>query len=108
MEEQKPPLETPATAALRSRELYKYFIPPGTQFPPTKVSTTQSVLSAYAQLVAWRMDTRRALVSLIDKDIQYFVAESAKTLNIEDRQVYTHQDSQLCDIGLIYIMQYAM
>jgi hypothetical protein len=34
------------------------------------------------------MNCRRAMVSLIDKETQYFVAESSKTLNLEDKYVY--------------------
>jgi hypothetical protein len=81
----KPDIETPATATKRIRELYKYFVPPGSAFSASRSTLPQSILAAHVQLVAWRMNTRRALVSLIDRDRQYFVAESSKTLNLEDR-----------------------
>lgn len=77
--------ETPAVASRRARELYKYFIPPQRQTPSSQTSTPDTALAAQAQLVAWRLNTRRAMISLIDQDTQYFVAESSKTLNLEDR-----------------------
>jgi hypothetical protein len=76
--------ESPAAKVQRSRELYKYFVPPGSTLAASKLTTPQSVLSAHTQLVAWRMNTRRALLSLIDRDTQYFVAESTKTVHLED------------------------
>jgi hypothetical protein len=44
-----------------------------------------TVLTAHAQLVTWRLNCQRAMVSLIDRDVQYFVAESTKTLHLDDR-----------------------
>ncbi|KAF2143311.1 uncharacterized protein K452DRAFT_225560, partial [Aplosporella prunicola CBS 121167] len=68
---------------LRARELYKYFQPPrpldNTAF---RSAPPDTVLTAYAQLVSWRLNTQRALISFLDRDTQYFVAEGTKTLNI--------------------------
>jgi hypothetical protein len=76
-------VEDPRVSSRRARELYKYFIPPD----PSSATPAQAdtVLTAHAQLVAWRLQCQRAMVSLIDRDTQYFVAESTKTLNITDR-----------------------
>jgi hypothetical protein len=80
--------------------LYKYFAP--ADFSTTGAAFPDTVLTAHAQLVyvahclffingadskyrAWRLNCQRAMVSLIDRDIQYFVAESTKTLHLDDR-----------------------
>lgn len=83
------PAQAQAAASIadstRARELYKYFQPP--RRPQNTVSISRSavpdtVLTAHAQLVAWRLNVQRALVSLIDRETQYFVAESTKTLDL--------------------------
>ncbi|EKG12536.1 hypothetical protein MPH_10336 [Macrophomina phaseolina MS6] len=79
------------TDSSRARELYKYFQPP--RPPYNTVSVTRSgvpctVLTAHAQLVAWRLNAQRALVSLIDRETQYFVAESTKTLDLANSEEY--------------------
>jgi hypothetical protein len=75
-------LESATASSLRAQELYKYFSPPKSS---SRHSAPDTILAAHAQLVAWRMNTRRSMVSLIDRDTQYFVAEAAKTLNLVDR-----------------------
>jgi hypothetical protein len=76
--------ESPGTASQRARELYKYFSPDQKNFSTSKQSAADTILTAHAQLVAWRLNARRAMVSLIDRDMQYFVAESSKTLALDD------------------------
>jgi hypothetical protein len=76
--------ESPGTASQRARELYKYFSPNQKNFSTSKQSAADTVLTAHAQLLAWRLNVRRAMVSLIDRDTQYFVAESSKTLALDD------------------------
>lgn len=72
----------------RARELYQYFRPPSSQEADAiKLPYPDTVLQAHAQLVTWRLDVQRAMVSLIDSDTQYFVAESTKTLNLENVSV---------------------
>lgn len=66
----------------RARELYKYFRPPLAGEP------LDTVLTAHAQLVAWRLDAERAMVSLIDENDQYFVAESTKTSHLDDAELH--------------------
>jgi len=64
--------------------LYKYFKP--NTFNPlsaSKVGMPDTSLASYAQLIAWRLNMDRALVSLIDRETQYFVAESTKTLHLD-------------------------
>jgi hypothetical protein len=76
-------VEDAAVSNRRARQLYKYFTPPDPNDPSPAQPDT--VLTAHAQLVAWRLQSQRAMVSLIDRKTQYFVAESTKTLNINDR-----------------------
>ena len=75
-------LESATTASMRARELYKYFTPPKSA---SKQTTPDIILASQAQLIAWRMNCRRSMVSLIDRETQYFVAEAAKTLSLIDR-----------------------
>jgi hypothetical protein len=63
----------------RARELYKYFRPPDHGTAPL-----DTVLTAHVQLVAWRLNAERAMVSYIDEETQYFVAESTKTLHLDN------------------------
>ena len=74
--------ESATASGLRARELYKYFTPRNNS---SNQSLPDTILASHAQLVAWRMNTRRAMVSLIDRNTQYFVAEAAKTLSLVDR-----------------------
>ncbi|OJD30098.1 sensor histidine kinase response [Diplodia corticola] len=87
--QQPEPAALPAacTDSTRARELYKYFQPPrvhqnlASTLPSASPDT---VLTAHAQLVAWRLNVQRVLISLIDRETQYFVAESTKTLDLAD------------------------
>ncbi|KAK0618709.1 Autoinducer 2 sensor kinase/phosphatase LuxQ [Lasiodiplodia hormozganensis] len=69
------------TDSSRARELYKYFQPPNT-VSVARSATPDTVLTAHCQLIAWRLDIQRAIISLIDRETQYFVAESTKTLEL--------------------------
>jgi len=77
------------SSKLTADQLYKYFTPPDNTFSTSKPTSPDTVLTAHAQLVAWRLNCQRAMVSLIDRDMQYFVAESTKTLYLDDRYVFT-------------------
>jgi hypothetical protein len=50
----------------------------------SKKSSPDTCLTAFAQLVAWRLGAQRAMISLIDAETQYFVAESTRTLDLVD------------------------
>ncbi|CZT50117.1 uncharacterized protein RSE6_11049 [Rhynchosporium secalis] len=95
---------------LRSREVYRYYQPKGIanandipepssikpdsglgpQFLPqvtnfnTQQSFSDTALTAFAQLIALRLNAQRAIVSLIDHENEYFLAESTSTLSISD------------------------
>lgn len=73
----------------RARELYKYFR------PPTAPEPIDTVLTAHAQLVAWRLSAGRAMISLIDEETQYFVAESTKTVHLDDAAQYDDPDDAI-------------
>ncbi|TID17716.1 hypothetical protein E2P81_ATG10692 [Venturia nashicola] len=72
----------------RARELYKYYIPQSSAFCTTQNTLPDTVLTSHAQLVAWRLNCQRAMISVIDRETQYFVAESTKTLDLSDASVY--------------------
>ncbi|KAI8940521.1 hypothetical protein NX059_004198 [Plenodomus lindquistii] len=74
----------------RARELYKYFRPPAVDG-----ALPDTVLTAHAQLVAWRLNVGRAMITLIDEETQYFVAESTKTLHLDDTLRYDHPDDAI-------------
>lgn len=69
---------------VRAKELYKYFKPSTfNTLSASKAGIPDTILASYAQLIAWRLNMDRALVSLIDRETQYFVAESTKTLHLD-------------------------
>ncbi|KAI4201143.1 MAG: hypothetical protein LQ350_003458 [Teloschistes chrysophthalmus] len=86
------------TDAVRERELYRYFEPPevethairegiaedGSSLPGNaKASLPPSTtLTALAQLCALRLDAKRAVVSVIARKTQYFLAEATKYTDI--------------------------
>ncbi|KAL8715606.1 MAG: hypothetical protein Q9220_000943 [cf. Caloplaca sp. 1 TL-2023] len=102
------------TDAARERELYRYFEPPeGSQRGPEKAtqyslsiettdeltanppSSPETTLTALAQLCALRLNASRAMVSVISKETQYFIAEATKTLDLVDNEVCEAQDDNL-------------
>lgn len=91
------PAESSAASAdtARARELYKYFQPHKSTVSVGRFATPDTVLTAHAQLVAWRLNVQRALVSLIDRETQYFVAESTKTLDLADSDEFEEPDDAI-------------
>ncbi|KAG0636886.1 hypothetical protein HOY80DRAFT_1138752 [Tuber brumale] len=90
--------------ALRSRELYKYYQPPCDNSPPTPpgerldhrsvgvgpevVSSEDPTLSAFALLTANLLNCKRSMISLVDEELVYMVAESTRSLSLT--KPYTH------------------
>ncbi|KAL9126797.1 MAG: hypothetical protein Q9217_004210 [Psora testacea] len=90
--------------SIRERELYRYYRPldssPGIKVPrrasdchtqitdntrTANIATSpDTTLTAFAQLCTLRLQAQRAIISVIDRDKQYFIAESTKTLNLSD------------------------
>lgn len=69
----------------RARELYQYYRPPADKKGDSVfLPYADSVLQAHCQLAACRLNVQRAMICLVDKDTQFFVAEATKTLTLED------------------------
>ncbi|KAH7342474.1 histidine kinase-group I protein [Rhexocercosporidium sp. MPI-PUGE-AT-0058] len=95
----------------RAREVYKYFQPTPTNpdslatavapaspsddsvedgreikvrssITSSKISSPDTALTAYCQLTTWRIGAQRAMISVIDAETQYFVAEGTKTVDL--------------------------
>ncbi|MCJ1285364.1 hypothetical protein MMC26_004704 [Xylographa opegraphella] len=84
---------------VRERETFKYYLPDepapqeadsihGTDVANTlcalPTSSPDTTLMALAQLTALRLKASRAMISVIGKDTQYFIAEATKTLDLVD------------------------
>lgn len=73
----------------RAQELDRYYTP--TNVSVLRLTERDSALPAHMQLLCWRLGMRRALVSLIDRDTQYYVAESTKTMDLHDSNSFVHE-----------------
>jgi signal transduction histidine kinase/CheY-like chemotaxis protein len=58
----------------------------------SKISSPDSALTAFSQLVAWRIGAQRAMISVIDIHTQHFIAESTKTLDLLDANRHNPED----------------
>ena len=56
-------------------------------------SSTDIALTAYAQLVALRLNAKRAVISLFDKSCQYVLAEATRTLSLQGDQIHDAEDA---------------
>ncbi|CAL3966640.1 unnamed protein product [Diplocarpon coronariae] len=99
----------------RARELYKYYQP--TPLAPekpeaeltaedeqirdikvksnitsSKISSPDTALTAFCQLVTWRLGVQRAMISVIDAETQYFIAEGTKTVDLVDSNKHAAGD----------------
>lgn len=82
----------------RARELFQYYRPPEeAKGEAVFLPYPDTVLQAHAQLAACRLDVKRAMIGLLDKEQSYFVAEATKTLDLEDTS-----QSESVDDGLWY------
>jgi hypothetical protein len=80
----------------RARELYQYYRPPKHDgSDAVYLPYADTVLQAHCQLAACRLNVQRAMVCLVDKDTQFFVAEATKTLTLDDST-----ESEASDDGL--------
>lgn len=70
----------------RAQELDRYYTP--TNVSVLRLTERDTALPAHMQLVCWRLDMRRALVGLINRDTQYYVAESTKTMDLHSQDEY--------------------
>ena len=84
----------------RAQELDQYYTP--SKKSALRLTDRDSALSAHMQLICWRLGMRRALVSLIDRDTQYYVAESTRTMDLHNPDYYEDEnDGPLSLVGLI-------
>ena len=95
----KPPPE-PNTASskldsLREHELFRYFQPPTENVIANAASSPDTALTALAQLCALRLNAKRAMISVLDREKQYFIAESTKTLNLLDNEKFEAEGDEL-------------
>lgn len=91
----------------RLREVHRYYQrPPDEPLPNSSVPTRSNVastpvaipdtaLTAFLQLITWRLSMQRAIVSLVDKDHQFFIAESTRTGHLVDPSSYEEAGDQL-------------
>lgn len=55
-------------------------------------SARDGALTAFAQLVALRLNARRAMISLFDREKQYVIAEATRTLSLQKDAVHAPCD----------------
>lgn len=83
----------------RARELYHYFQPDNPALLPPRdsrvtlsTSTVKSspnlVLTALTQLAAVKLGVQRAIISLIDRETLYVVAEASRSLHLRNSDSY--------------------
>lgn len=58
----------------------------------TPVASPDRALTAFAQLGALRLDVRRTVISLFDRQNQYVLAEATKTLSLQKDDVHDEKD----------------
>lgn len=74
----------------RAQELDRYYTPSNKS--ALRLTDRDSALPAHMQLLCWRLGMRRALVSLIDRDTQYYVAESTRTMDLHNPNDFVDED----------------
>ena len=80
----------------RARELYHYYRPPTSKKGEVVfLPFADSVLQAHCQLAACRLNVQRAMICLVDKNTQYFVAEATKSTVLEDSTQSDEPDDEL-------------
>lgn len=92
----------------RAQELDKYYTP--SNVSALRLTDRDSALPAHMQLLCWRLGMRRALVSLINRDTQYYVAESTRTMDLHDPNSFVDEnDGPLALVGTLSMqcLQYA-
>lgn len=72
-----------ATSLQLERDVSNHLEPQADNFT-TQQSFSDTALTAFTQLIALRLASQRAIVSLIDHENEYFLAESTSTLSLID------------------------
>ena len=80
----------------RARELYHYYRPPTSKKGEVVfLPFADTVLQAHCQLAACRLNVQRAMICLVDKDTQFFLAEATKSTVLEDSTQSDEPDDRL-------------
>ncbi|KAK3050508.1 hypothetical protein LTS18_012562, partial [Coniosporium uncinatum] len=56
-------------------------------------SSSDTALTAFAQLGALRMDCRRCMISFFDRERQYILAEATRTLSLQTHTAENEEDA---------------
>ncbi|OBT63673.1 hypothetical protein VE03_06111 [Pseudogymnoascus sp. 23342-1-I1] len=80
----EPSLHTDTEYSTNNGPLSPSHTPPKNTNFNTQKSFSDTALTAFAQLIALRLDSQRAIVSLIDHENEYFLAESTSNLSLVD------------------------
>jgi signal transduction histidine kinase len=75
--------DVPKTSLSLERDFTNHVLPKPDNFT-TQQSFSDTALTAFTQLIALRLASQRAIVSLIDHENEYFLAESTSTLSLID------------------------
>ena len=87
----------------RAQELDRYYTPSNKS--ALRLTDRDSALPAHMQLLCWRLGMQRALVSLIDRDTQYYVAESTRTMSLHNPSEFVADgDGPLALVGSLPIL----
>jgi signal transduction histidine kinase len=75
--------DLPTISPILERDFTNHILPNADNFT-TQQSFSDTALTAFTQLIALRLASQRAIVSLIDHENEYFLAESTSTLSLID------------------------
>lgn len=59
---------------------------------PLTLGVNNTTLTSFAQLAALRLNVERALICVLDRDMQYILAEATKTVNLNDNAIHDDKD----------------
>lgn len=65
------------------------------------LASKDNALTAYAQLVALRLNAKRAFISLFDKKRQYIIAEATQTLSLQQDDIHDETDAMWFGAGVL-------
>lgn len=87
-----------ASEAAREREFFKYYGHRVQHFqsftPKTNAeSSTDTVLTAFAQLACLRLRTRRAIIVLTNRRHRYILAEATRTISLRSDAIHEPGDA---------------
>lgn len=57
-----------------------------------ELGTSNSTLTAFAQLAALRLNVERAFICVLDRDMQFILAEATQSVNLNNTSVHDKED----------------